>query len=113
MNNMLDIIILVIGIYFLLATNSMKINGRINRFIVGKKYDLSIAKDVPGFISYMYKKNVAIGFITLATAFIHSLYVGHGGSNKIGNLIYGIYLVLYMIYAVFLLKAQRKYLDPK
>ena len=112
MTNMVDVIILVIGIYFLLATNSMKVKGRINRFITGRKYDLSIARDVQGVIDYMYKKNLAIGIITMLVAFVHSFYTSRGGSVMVGNIIYLVYLAAYLVYAIFLMKAQREYLEP-
>lgn len=38
--NLADIIIIFMGFYFLISTAMMKVHGKVNRMLVGKKYDI-------------------------------------------------------------------------
>ena len=41
--NLADIIIIFMGFYFLISTAMMKVHGKVNRMLVGKKYDIEIS----------------------------------------------------------------------
>lgn len=109
----LDILIVAIGLYLAYVGIDMKRSGVLkSNSMVSKNVDLNKAKDMQGYIQYMYKKMIAFG-ILIAVA---------GGADYYNETqlhlpyvaisICGVYLVLVIIYAVVSMKAQRKYLDP-
>lgn len=110
--NLADIIIIFMGFYFLISTAMMKVHGKVNRMLVGKKYDIEKARDLPGFISVIFLPNIIIGVITMAAGIVHYIAEDLLGNSDAGIVIYIIYLVLFMIYAVILVRAQNKYLSP-
>ena len=86
----------------------MKVHGKVNRMLVGKKYDIEKARDLPGFISVIFLPNIIIGVITMAAGIVHYI-----AEDLLGNSDAGIvYVVLFMIYAVILVRTQNKYLSP-
>ena len=102
--NLADTIIMFVGFYFLISTAMMKVHGRVNRMLISKKYDPQKARDLPGFISCMYLPNLVIGFVTMAVGAAHFV--------VIGIYIYMAYVILFVIYAFGLARAQKKYLSP-
>ena len=110
--NLADTIIMFAGFYFLVSTAMMKVHGRVNRMLISKKYDPEKARDLPGFISCMYVPNIAAGIITMAAGLTHYIAADVLGRTQIGTFIYIAYILSYVVYAVFLAKAQKKYLSP-
>lgn len=111
--NLADTIILFIGFYFLISTGMMKVHGKVNRMMASKKYDPQKARDLPGFIASMYVPNVAIGIITMVVGAAHYVAVDLLGKEQIGLYIYIAYVVVFVVYAVGLAMAQKKYLSPE
>ncbi len=110
--NLADTIILFVGFYFLVSTAMMKVHGRVNRMLVGKKYDLDKARDLPGFIAAMYVPNIVIGVITMAAGAAHFVATDIIGNVQAGTYIYVGYLVIFLVYAIILVRAQKQYLSP-
>lgn len=110
--NLADTIILFVGFYFLISTAMMKVHGKVNRMLIGKKYDPQKARDLPGFIASMYLPNLAIGIITMAVGAVHYVAADILGHEDLGVYIYVVYLILFLVYAVALARAQKKYLTP-
>ena len=110
--NIADTIIMFVGFYFLVSTAMMKAHGRVNRMLISKKYDPQKARDLPGFISCMYLPNLVIGFVTMAVGAAHFVVADILGKEDIGIYIYIAYVILFVIYAFGLARAQKKYLSP-
>ena len=110
--NLADTIIMFVGFYFLISTAMMKVHGRVNRMLISKKYDPQKARDLPGFISCMYLPNLVIGFVTMAVGAAHFVVADILGKEDIGIYIYMAYVILFVIYAFGLARAQKKYLSP-
>lgn len=111
--NLADTIIMFVGFYFLVSTAMMKLHGRVNRMLRSRKYDPQKARDLPGFIASMYLPNIAIGIITLATGAVHYVVTDIMGKDEIGTYVYCVYLILFIVYALALARAQKKYLSPE
>lgn len=110
--NLADTIILFVGFYFLISTVMMKAHGRVNRMLISKKYDPQKARDLPGFISCMYLPNLLVGIVTMAVGAGHYVASDILGKEQIGDIIYIVYIALFVIYAFVLVRAQKKYLTP-
>ena len=110
--NIADTIIMFVGFYFLVSTAMMKVHGKVNRMLTSKKYDPQKAKDLPGFIASMYLPNIAIGIITMAVGAAHYVVADIMGHDQTGVYIYVVYVLVYVVYAVALARAQKKYLSP-
>lgn len=110
--NLADTIILFVGFYFLISTAMMKIHGRVNRMLVGKKYDLDKARDLPGFMTAIYIPNIVIGIITMLAGAAHYIATDILENIQAGTIIYVIYLVIFLVYAIILVRAQKEYLSP-
>lgn len=113
MMNIADTIIMFVGFYFLVSTAMMKVHGKVNRMLTSKKYDPQKARDLPGFIASMYLPNIAIGIITMATGAAHYVVADILGHEQTGVYIYVAYVVVYVVYAFALARAQKKYLSPQ
>ena len=111
--NLGDTIIMFVGFYFLVSTAMMKVHGKVNRMLISKKYDPQKAKDLPGFIASMYLPNIAIGIITMAVGAAHYVVADVLGHEQAGVYIYIVYVVIFVVYAFALVRAQNKYLAPR
>ena len=111
--NLADTIILFVGFYFLISTAMMKVHGRVNRMLISKKYDPKKAKDLPGFIACMYVPNIVVGLVTMIVGLAHYIVADILGKEQIGVYIYIVYVLTYVAYAFYLVKAQKKYLSPE
>ena len=80
--NLADIIIIFMGFYFLISTAMMKVHGKVNRMLVGKKYDIKKARDLPGFISVIFLPNIIIGVITMAAGYNTQLILRADGEDE-------------------------------
>ena len=62
MDLMLDVFMAFFGAYLIYAAVKMKQTGELAKGImVSKEADLSKAKDIPGYIQYMYGKTILMG----------------------------------------------------
>ena len=111
--NLADTIILFVGFYFLISTAMMKVHGRVNRMLISKKYDPGKARDLPGFIAAMFVPNLVVGIITMIAGAAHYVMADILGKAETAVYIYIAYVLVFVVYAVILVLAQKKYLAPK
>lgn len=65
-----DVLFLIAGIYLLVMTLKMKKTGEISSQLIGKKTDLSKAKDIEGYINKIYPHNLVFSGILIVTSLI-------------------------------------------
>ena len=75
MNTMMifAIIVMILGVYLVIAAIRMKKSGRIGAGIITKD-EINHCKDPKGFIRFMYRKEILFGIITIlvgASVFFH------------------------------------------
>ncbi|MCR4704752.1 MAG: hypothetical protein K5641_01685 [Lachnospiraceae bacterium] len=110
-NLLIDIMIILTGVFLLKNILTMKKTGRLERgFMLGKNMDISNPKDPEGFIRYMYVKTIVLSVLVIFTgAFqIFADYTGefHMIAGATSFALFG----LLILYAVFARRAQNKYL---
>lgn len=110
--NLFDLIITGCGIYVVYTTIKTKVTGEVaSGLMIGKNVDIKKAKDIKGFISYMYGKTLFIGILTVICGLLGLL-----NTYMLDNLVLlelivcCVYFVLLIIYCIISVKAQKKYL---
>lgn len=108
----LDAIQVFGGAYILFMGIDMKRTGVLTKYsLIGKNVVLSRAPDVPGFIREMYLKYIVCGLLFLIPGLI-SFYLDVKGelSDTAFFVLTGILVADLLVFAVFLLRAQKRYL---
>lgn len=106
----LTLIIFFYGAYLIYACIEMKRTGTIPKMLVNNKINLDRAKDIPGYIKYMFSRSLIFGlFLCVFSALlIAAEYVSF---NPIFLLIVQvIYITGIIIYTMMTVKATRQYL---
>lgn len=109
----MDILIVLSGVYLVAVSVQMKRTGEVASALVNKSYDLKKAKDPKGYIDHMYKISVIMGAFVTASGVINYLNDAFWNVPNLGIIIYGIFMVLIIIYGKISVDAQKKYLSPE
>ena len=111
MDLLLDVFIAFCGVYLIYASVQMKRTGELKQGImVRKDADLSAAKDIPGFIRFMYAKTIVVGVCTCVcggVGIINDLYGGLGMVQLVLTIIFFVAIVAFGFVTV---REQKKYL---
>ncbi len=109
----LDIILAVSGIYLIYTAVQMKRTGEINNSVmVGKGYDLKKAKDLKGYIEYMYLKTIIMGVLIIVSSALDYMNENYWKIPYFSIGIYVVFWVLIIVYGKLSTDAQKKYLSP-
>ncbi len=109
----MDILIVLSGAYLIYSSVQMKRTGEISTLIVGKRYDLKKAKDLNGFIEYMYLKSIIMGVVVMAGGGLNYLNDNYWNIPNLGLIVCVVFLAVLAIYGKITIDAQNKYLAPK
>lgn len=111
MNNIFDMIFIVCGFYLIYSAVKMKKSGSLEgSMLVNKNADLKKAKDIPGYIRFIYGKSIALGILIIVNGLLGVYNTYAGGLDVLQYIIMGISLVVIILYGVFSVKAANKYL---
>ena len=105
----LKILIMACGIYMIYWSVQMKSTHKIPEMLVGKGFPISRAKDPEGFIKATFPFTLGTGIILLAAGLVGALEIFIQYPN-IDTVITLVMLIVLIVYGMFLLKAQKKYL---
>jgi len=105
----LKLLIMACGIYMIYWAVQMKTTHQIPQMLVGKGFPTDRAKDPEGFMKVTFPLTMGMGIILLAVGVMGALevFVAYPIVDTILTLIM---LVALMLYGMFLLKAQKRYL---
>lgn len=111
MDFMLDLFIAFCGAYMIYAAVKMKRTGEIPEGIMVRKgADLSHAKDIPGFIGYMYGKTVVVGICTIVCGAVGLVNDTYGGLGMVQLVMTIVFFIAVVIFGIVATRAQKKYL---
>ena len=111
MDLMLDMFMAFFGGYLVYAAVKMKQTGELAKgIIVSKDLDLSRARDIPGYIRYMYGKTVAMGLCALACGVTGVLTDLYGGLTAIQLVMSVVFFIVVVVFGVITSKAQKQFL---
>ncbi len=111
MDLFLDVFIAGFGLYLIYAAVNMKRTGELAKGImVSRDADLSKAKDIPGFIRYMYGKTIAIGACSAVCGAVGVFGDTHGGLGILQPVMTIAVFFVIVIFGVLTVKAQKRYL---
>ena len=65
-NNMLDIFVILAGVYLICSSIVMKVRGEIPKSLISKNIDPDRAKDKPGYIEHMFLPCIFMGILLVA-----------------------------------------------
>lgn len=109
---MMDAFIAIMGGYFVYKAVEMKRTGNLSKGImVSKDFDLSKARDVEGFIRFMFPKTVFIGACAALCGIVGVINDLYGGLAMVQLVLTGIFFVFVVIFGYLSVKAQKKYLE--
>lgn len=105
----LDLLIMVCGIYVVYQAIRMKSTNQIPEMLVGKDFPIERAKDSAGFIRFTFPYTTAIGIVLLTTGLAGALdiLVGYPLAKNVMRVVLVIGVTAY---GVMLIQAQKKYL---
>jgi len=109
----MDIITLFLfggGIYLIFINIKMKVSGQIPKALVSSKINLERAKDIPGYINYMYIRGIIFGIILSAFSAITIVKDYFAIDSIVLFVMQVIEFVAIIYYAVVASKATTKYL---
>lgn len=109
----MDILIILCGAYLVYSSVQMKRTGEVSSAIVGKGYDLKKAKDLKGYIEYMYLKSVILGVIVMVSGAANYLNGKYWNIPNFDLVVCAVFLVIIIVYSKIAIDAQKKYLSPK
>lgn len=109
----MDILIMISGAYLVYSSVRMKRTGEISSLIVGKGYDLKKAKDLKGYIEYMYLKSIIMGIVVMAGGGLNYLNDNYWNIPNFNLIVCVVFLAVIIIYGKITIDAQKKYLAPK
>lgn len=112
MGLMLDAFIAVMGGYFIYKAVEMKRTGNLAKGImVSKDFDLSKARDVGGFIRYMYAKTIAVGACAVVCGVVGVMNDLYGGLAMVQLALTGVFFVGVVVFGYLAMKAQKRFLE--
>lgn len=105
-------LIFAIGVYVIVMDIKMKNTGTIPNGLINNKVNLDRAKDIPGFIKYMFVRNLVFGIlICICSALLILNDYGYMTINVYVQLaLHILYIAGIIYYARVIYKAQQKYL---
>lgn len=109
----MDIVIALSGTYLIYSAVKMKHTGEIGSALVGKGYDLKKAKDLQGYIGYMYPKSILMGAVVMLSGGVDYLNMAYWNIPYFTPIVCGIFLVIIVIYGKISVDAQDRFLSPK
>ena len=109
----MDIIIALSGAYLIYSSVQMKRTGEISAALVGKGYDLKKARDLQGYIEYMYLKSILMGVVVMVSGGVDYLNMTYWNIPYFTPAVCGIFLVVIVFYGKISVDAQDRYLSPK
>lgn len=111
MDSIFDIIIIVSAIYLIYSAYDMKKTGSIEgSILISKDTDLKKAKDIPGYIQYMYAKTMILGVLGIISGAL-GIYNSYGGNlDMLQYITMVIYFLVIVLYGYFSVKASKKFL---
>lgn len=109
MGRIWKLLIMVCGVYLIYWAAQMKATHKIPEMLVGKGFPISRAKDPEGFMKATFPFTMGMGILFLVTGMmgLFDVLVSH---PFIDNGITLSVLIVLIVYGMFLLKAQKKYL---
>ncbi len=111
MDLMLDMFMAFFGGYLLYAAVKMKRTGEVVKGVmVSKEVDLSRARDLPGYIQYMYGKTVIMAGSALACGVVGVVNDLYGGLTMVQLVMSAVFFIVVVVFGVITVKAQKKYL---
>lgn len=111
MDLMLDVFIAFCGGYLAYSAIDMKKTGNLKQGVmVRKDADLSKAKDIPGFIGYMYMKTIVVGICTLICGIVGVVNDLYGGLGMVQLVMTVVFFIAIVAFGIMTAKAQKKYL---
>ena len=111
MDLMLDMFMAFFVCYLLYAAVKMKRTGEVVKGVmVSKEVDLSRARDLPGYIQYMYGKTVIMAGSALACGVVGVVNDLYGGLTMVQLVMSAVFFIVVVVFGVITVKAQKKYL---
>lgn len=111
MDFVLDLFIVFCGAYLIYSVVQMKRTGELTKGVmVRKDADLSNAKDIPGFIDYMYGKTIVVGICTIFCGAVGLVNDTYGGLAMVQLVMTIIFFFAVIIFGIITVRAQKKYL---
>ncbi len=111
MDLILDVFMAFFGGYLVYAAVKMKQTGELAKGImVSKDADLSKAKDIPGYVQYMYGKTILMGVCALVCGAVGVLNDLYGGLTMVQLVMAVVFFIVVVGFGVMTSKAQKKYL---
>lgn len=98
------------GVYLVYLYNKMKNTNEIPKGLISNKINLNRAKDIPGFIKYIYPRGMAFAIILTVASFILILDDFYPINYLITLVTELLYFAVIIYFAVISIKAQNKYL---
>ena len=105
----LDLLLMVYGIYMVYWAVQMKLTNKIPPILVGKGFPINRAKDSDGFIRYIFPFTLVVGVVLLAAGTVGALEL-FAIYPIVEILMRFVLLFILIIYGMLLMRAQKKYL---
>ena len=105
----IDLLIIACGVYVIYWAMQMIQTKKIPEMLVGKGFPTSRAKDKEGFIKATFPMTLVLGVILFAVGMIGALGV-FAAYPLVDTLLSIVLIAIIIVYGIFLLKAQQKYL---
>ena len=105
----IGLLIIACGVYVIYWAMQMIQTKKIPEMLVGKGFPISRAKDKDGFIKATFPMTLALGVILFVVGILGALGV-FAAYPLVDTLLSIVLIVVIIIYGMFLLKAQQKYL---
>lgn len=107
----ISLLILAFGIYLIYSCVQLKVSGIPTKGVmVSGRFNLKNAKDLPGFIKYVYMKSLICGLIIFVLAVVSLFCTIYQVDTMITALLMVILLVVCMYYSKMISYAQQTYL---
>lgn len=106
---MMDILITACGVYIIYWAMQMIQSKKIPEMLIGKGFPISRAKDPEGFIKATFPMTLVLGILLFVAGIIGALEI-FALYPYVDTLISIFLVIVIILYGVFLMKAQRKYL---
>lgn len=111
MGGMFSLIIMLAGVYILLAARKLKINGEINTGLMRSPNNINKRiKDMEGYKNFMYPKVLILSVITIVLGLWYTLVDGFPAlrSNPLVRIVEIIVLLCFLAYTIYYIKQIRK-----
>lgn len=106
---MMDILITACGVYIIYWAMQMIQSKKIPEMLIGKGFPISRAKDPEGFIKKTFPMTLVLGILLFIAGILGALEV-FALYPYVDTLISVFLVIVIILYGVFLMRAQRKYL---